>query len=373
MSLTPLDNPLERLGVLPNAMNWRGGWSATEQYYLNDVVVAPSNNGSYILNGKTALIDGGDPALNIDWQELSSQTTGVNNVAAGVGISLTGTPTNVIVNNNGVITATAGAGITVGGTAQNPIITNSGVVSVVAGAGIGATLGSNPTISNTGVLTVTGGGGIAVTAGQNPSISNTGVNTLTAGTGITLSGTAQNPIITNTGSAAILSSMATTQTIFGDANPIPDEAYVFFRIEYPAPPATNAFVDPWANSGGFLPGTWLLNLNGITFTAPTGVMPPSPVILFGFTADIGPGPIFEPVGGVTYNVPPQDGSLEPSSNGGPNQYSFSCPQILVNQQTVFAACVTKPIYFFVWNRTGVPITLCATPTIFCEYFPNGPQ
>ena len=31
MSLTSLENPLERLKTLPTGMNWRGGWDTTEQ------------------------------------------------------------------------------------------------------------------------------------------------------------------------------------------------------------------------------------------------------------------------------------------------------------------------------------------------------
>jgi hypothetical protein len=105
MALSSLDNPLERLASLPNAMNWRGAWAATEQYYLNDVVVSPVNLASYILNGKTALLNGGDPTTNPDWIELSATATGVLQVNAGFGIGLDplSTPTIPTIDNHGVV------------------------------------------------------------------------------------------------------------------------------------------------------------------------------------------------------------------------------------------------------------------------------
>ena len=213
MSLTPLDNPLERLGVNPNGMNWRGLWSATDQYYLNDVAVSPMNNASYILNGKTALLDGGDPSMNPDWIELSATTTGVASVNAGVGIAMTGTGTNPIVNNAGVITITAGIGLQNTGTATNPILNNVGVVSAVAGAGIQITGTTNPVITNTGIRTITGGAGLSVSAGNNPSIVNTGLISAVAGTGISVSA-GQTPTIANTGviSLGVGSGIANTGT-----------------------------------------------------------------------------------------------------------------------------------------------------------------
>jgi hypothetical protein len=213
MSLTPLDNPLERLGINPTGMNWRGLWDATEQYYLNDVAVAPSNSASYILANKTALLDGGDPSLNPDWIELSATTTGVVSVNAGTGITITGTGTNPIVNNAGVITLTAGTGLTNAGTATNPLINNTGVVSLVQGVGIQIAGTTNPTITNTGIRTLTQGAGIAISSGSNPSIANTGLLSAVAGTGISVSA-GQTPTIANTGvvSLGVGSGIANTGT-----------------------------------------------------------------------------------------------------------------------------------------------------------------
>lgn len=83
--------------------------------------------------------------------------TVVTSVSAGPGISITGTPTDPIVNNTGVLTATAGPGISITGTAQNPIVNNTGVLSVTAGTGINLTgTAANPIVNNGGVLSLNG-------------------------------------------------------------------------------------------------------------------------------------------------------------------------------------------------------------------------
>lgn len=179
MALNPLENPLERLKFLPNAMNWRGGWVATEQYYLNDVVVSPVNLASYILAGKTALLNGGDPTANIDWVELSNTATGVLQVNAGIGLVNTNTPTIVDLENTGIITLASGnAGIgVVNGTGPpyplNAVISNTGVLSVAAGnAGITVSAPTGAvTVSNSGILGITAGTGLSSTGGQTPTLS----------------------------------------------------------------------------------------------------------------------------------------------------------------------------------------------------------
>jgi hypothetical protein len=50
---------------------------------------------------------------------------GVNSVSAGTGITVTGTASDPVVNNDGVLYVSAGSGITIGGTAQNPEISAS--------------------------------------------------------------------------------------------------------------------------------------------------------------------------------------------------------------------------------------------------------
>jgi hypothetical protein len=50
---------------------------------------------------------------------------GVQTVSAGTNITVTGTSTDPVINNNGVLTVTGGTNITVTGTANNPIINSS--------------------------------------------------------------------------------------------------------------------------------------------------------------------------------------------------------------------------------------------------------
>jgi hypothetical protein len=180
MSFTTLENPLSRLTVLPNAMNWRGGWSVSEQYYLNDVVISPNDGYSYILT-ITSLQGGVDPALNLaDWTEIAPASAGGNITAivAGVGISIDNTnPQIPVVNNTGVLTAVAGTGLTNVGTANDPEFDNNGVLLVAVAPASG--------------LTQTG-------TAENPILSNTGILTLVASNGLVNIGTAQDPILENT-------------------------------------------------------------------------------------------------------------------------------------------------------------------------------
>lgn len=61
---------------------------------------------------------------------------GVASVAAGTKISVSGTATNPIINNEGILTAVAGTGILNSGTGQDPIFDNDGVLELTAGTGI---------------------------------------------------------------------------------------------------------------------------------------------------------------------------------------------------------------------------------------------
>ena len=241
MALSSLDNPLERLATLPNAMNWRGGWLATEQYYLNDVVVSPVNLASYILNGKTALLNGGDPTTNPDWVELSATATGVLQVNAGVGLVNTNTPTIVDLENTGIITITAGnAGIgVVDGSGPpyplNTVITNNGVLSVAAGnAGIAVSAPTGAiTVSNNGILGITAGTGLSSTGGQNPtlSVSSSGLPKLSMATTYTISGVAMTPDPLPTGNiGSILFNIGSLLNAFGNdlANGVPDPNGTWF-------------------------------------------------------------------------------------------------------------------------------------------------
>jgi len=126
MSVNTLVNPVTRLGLLPEMMNWRGVWSASEQYYKSDVVSSPIDDLSYVLDLST-LLGGSDPSASGDWIVLSPQT-GVSSITAGTGISITGPATAPTINSTvvaGVTSVTAGNGIIVGGTATVPIISDN--------------------------------------------------------------------------------------------------------------------------------------------------------------------------------------------------------------------------------------------------------
>jgi hypothetical protein len=75
------------------------------------------------------------------------------------------------------------------------------VTSVGAGTGISITgTATDPVVNNTGVLAISAGLGISITGtGANPVVTNTGILSITAGTNISLGGTSQNPIINAAG------------------------------------------------------------------------------------------------------------------------------------------------------------------------------
>ena len=95
MSVDTLSNPLTRLGVLPTAMNWRGVWSVSEQYYKSDVVGSPIDNLSYVLD-ITSLSGGSDPSSSADWTAITTTAAaGITSVSAGTGITIDNTNPSV--------------------------------------------------------------------------------------------------------------------------------------------------------------------------------------------------------------------------------------------------------------------------------------
>jgi len=77
MSLDPLSNPLSSVGVLPYGQNLRSqtavtnnvNWSATTQYFINDMVRSPLDGGMYVYeawsgvaNTPTCRVGGSDPS-----------------------------------------------------------------------------------------------------------------------------------------------------------------------------------------------------------------------------------------------------------------------------------------------------------------------
>jgi hypothetical protein len=175
MSLNELQNPFTRRQFLPNTMNYHGIWNNTTQYYKFDVVVCPTAISSYILVGREALIGGGDPSLNPDWEELSQAATGVLSLTVGAGLQNTNTPTNPNLVNTGVLSLTAGTGLANTNTPTAPNLVNTGILGITQGTGIGVvfTNTQNPTINNTGLVGLTATSGVVSSGGSAPTITNT--------------------------------------------------------------------------------------------------------------------------------------------------------------------------------------------------------
>ena len=203
MSIPQFDNPLERLSVLPNVINWKGEWVTGTQYYMNDVVVEPVSTTTYILTGATAIFSETTPSSDPLWTVFSGTADGVTSIQEGAGISITGSTTNPTISNTGVLEILPGININIEGT-TNPIISCSAIQEIISGnSGISIFGLPNPIISNTGVRTITVGAGLSSSGGPNPSLVNTGVISIDQGEGIEVLGL-PNPIVSNTGVLQII-------------------------------------------------------------------------------------------------------------------------------------------------------------------------
>jgi hypothetical protein len=294
MSLTSLENPLERLKILTTAMNWRGGWDITEQYYLHDVVVSPANSASYILTGPIAFSGGPDPSFNPDWTEVSNPTTGVASVTGSAFITIGGSPTNPQVINNGVCGISVGLGLQDLGTPNNPVlintgitslqdglgistfgntITNTGIRTLTVGAGLSSSGGNDPSVSNTGIISLIPSTYIGISSGQTPTITNNGVVQVSGGTGISIGGTANIPIISTTITPPTLTRVFTSNQTQADSTTFPTPAsgtgilFVFMgsglfgqQLQFTGTPTAN--------------GIWLLDMSNhilsLSYTPPIG-------------------------------------------------------------------------------------------------------
>jgi hypothetical protein len=347
MALNPLENPLERLKFLPTTMNWRGGWLATEQYYLNDVVVSPVNVASYILVGKTALLGGGDPTTNPDWVELSNTATGVLQVNAGIGLVNTGTPTIVDLENTGIITITAGnAGIgVVDGSGPpyplNTVISNNGVLSVAAGnAGIAVSAPTGAiTVSNNGILGITAGTGLSSTGGQTPtlSVSSSGLPKLSIATVYSISGTAMTP------------------------DPAPQGVVGVLPFVLVSP--LNAFGTDLATGVADPNGTWILDLTKWTF-AITGVQAGATfntAYAFVDTTTVG--------GPYTYN--PAYGAYIRNFISATLPFDFNLGQCEFVIPTARATGMRTIDEIHVLNNSGADMEFKCAGDVLCSYYANG--
>jgi hypothetical protein len=223
-SILDLSNPFNRLGALPQAINWRGGWDPVQVFYRNDVVISPMDNGSYInISPGTTITGGTDPSVNfVNWYAFGAGAAGLQNIV-GTQYLLVSNQTAPLITNNGVTNAITGQHVNNLGTQNNPILEDLGLTSITPNVGIavagnqitnvGATqlqmgngfanLGdiNNVSLSFTGPLSISAypGSGITVGGGANPLISNTGLLTLNAGVGIVNSSTNKTPNFTNNG------------------------------------------------------------------------------------------------------------------------------------------------------------------------------
>lgn len=191
-----LQNPFERLTLLPTNMGYRGAWDPLEQYFTNEVVIDTLTNSVYILTQVTALTGGDPPSINPLWVNvLSISNTGVISVSGGTGITVDNTvPTQPVVSNAGVVTVSTGLGL------QNqsplslfPLLANTGVNQIIPSVGISLT---GNTLSSTGLVGLQNGTGTLITTnGSSVTVTNSGLLSVNAGANIIVTGTAQNPII----------------------------------------------------------------------------------------------------------------------------------------------------------------------------------
>lgn len=387
MSFSSINNPLERLQVLPDAMNWRGDWNNTTQYYKNDVVLSPLDSASYIaLN--VSVLGGADPSVNTtDWLILASATTGVTGLTAGTGISITGTPTIPQINNLGVLTATAGTGITNTNTATDPIFENTGVLSLNVGTGLSSTGGQNPTITNTGVLSIVGSPSVLVTGPSNaPTITNLGVLQVTAGnSGITIGGPPNAPQIFNSGVVSITGGAGIsvtgppatpTITLTATASP-PIMSYVLLtspQVPVPIPPAGTGVglcsVDPASRLADHLlngspdpNGVWILDLASVCYYND----PPA-----GGTNSVAFGIQDTTTGGGPYTYAGMTNTSFVSLDGNP-PYAFAGNKFFLNVADARATGLRVLNDLLVLNDTGGNLINTSFGGILATYYPNGIQ
>jgi hypothetical protein len=344
-------------------MNWRGGWSVSQQYYQNDVVVSAVNLATYILV-VTSLFDGLDPSLSTsgDWVELSSPNTAVNSIREGVGITITGT-TNPVITNNGVVTVTAGAGLINIGTENEPILENTGAVALQPGNGISITGSSQtPTITNIGVRSIQQGPGISVdlTNPNIPSISNNGVLTVNQGTGVTVDNTdPRNPIVS--------ASVGFVNQIAGIAYPypvmIPPTCIVGGQAIFPI--LTNGLFTSYLLDGApSANGLFMINFVGynLFFTNTSGSpVPPLNLVTIGFVDQTTAG------GPYTYtanqNVALSETALYP--------INATMPTCIFDITAARTAGLRKLDSIVLTNNTDSQFVCPSTASMTAVYYPNG--
>lgn len=316
--------PSEQRAVLPTLLNWKDTWNNATQYYKNDVVVDPTNQGTYLCISNTSYEQ--QPISNNEWFEFFPHRVAIDGFQSGnSGIGLSPPANNPTITNTGVRTITSANGIGHATIGQVTQVFNLGLLGCINGVGISGELSNglltlsnagvvgsaligfgntgtaqNIQLTNLGVRSIGAGTGIAVAvdASNNYTLTNTGVNSIGLGRGLNNTNTTQDPILTATPDAPYLDVMVTTG--FPSPNPIPGV--------YPTTPGLRGYipVNLLPNSvleNQLLNGTadpnpyWLIDLTSIwfDFTTPSG--PPIPYVIVGLRDNVSPGAPHEFFGG----------------------------------------------------------------------------
>lgn len=414
MSVSGLQTPLQRLAALPQTMNWRGVWTITENYLLNDVVEDTTINSTYVLTGVVSIVGGQNPALSPNWSELSGTSVGVSAVLPGAGIAVDNTnPAQPQVSNTGVLQVQGGVGVTVDNTdplnpivnstaiqqlgegagiyidTSNPIIpviTNTGVRQIIVNPGTGllSTGGPTPTLVNTGVLSVGAGVGIQTTQlGSGVQITNTGVATLTQGAGISITGPTTTPTIANSGVLSIAPGNATISVdntdpqnpiVTGNTNTITQvyAATAFTGSLTVAPLAGGAFTftptagtifeNYFLNGPPEATGIFMVDLTSISFNLTgSGTVGATNSILVAVLD--GANVYVSPVYLNNFYIP----------TGTPFPVSGNLGQIYIDITDARTAGVTAPTAWRIINNTNGTLALSSYGNAFAQYYPLGLQ
>lgn len=416
MSVSGLATPFQRLAALPQTMNWRGVWSITENYLLNDVVEDTTNNATYILTGVISIVGGQNPVQSPNWSELSGTAVGVAGVTAGAGIAVDNTiPSQPQISNSGVLQIQGAVGVVVDNTDPQhpiinstaiqhlapgpgisinsanpiiPVIANTGVRQIITnpGSGILSTGGSTPTLVNTGVLTVGAGVGIQTTQlGGAVQVTNTGVGALTPGPGISITGPSITPTIGNLGVLTIaaadntitvdntnpqhplVSGRTNTITIAGPSSlvggsfNIPPQTAGVLTFNYQQP--QTLFSDYFTNGPPDPTGIFMIDLTSAAFSfgAP-GVIGSSNTLELALVS-LTSAYVATPAGINTVYFP--FGSTTPLAG--------NLPQFYVDIEAARTAGVTTPIGIRITNNTNLYFRMSSYGTITAQYFPLGLQ
>lgn len=415
MSVSGLATPFQRLAALPQTMNWRGVWSITENYLLNDVVEDTTNNSTYILTGIISIVGGPNPALSPNWSELSGTAVGIAGISPGAGIVVDNTiPTQPQINNIGVLQIQGGVGVVVDNTdPQNPIIdstavqqlaqgpgisivstnplvpiiANTGVRQIIVNPGTGllSTGSPTPTLVNTGVLSVAAGVGIQTTdLGGAVEITNTGVAVLTPGPGISLTGPTTSPTIANTGVLSVASGDSSITVDNTDPqNPIISGNTNTFTLAYGAagfigslvinplaggvftftPTVGTIFEDYFANGPPEPTGIFMLDLTSISFNITgNGTIGASNELLVALVNSTGNAY----VSSIYLNT-----FYIPTGRAFPISGNFG--QFYIDITAARAAGVTAPTGIRVINNTNGALALSTYGNGYAQYFPLGLQ